>query len=606
MLKVDAENLRDEFFASREFTKRHTDGPKKIIDRYFSNYYDRDRSQPARMADNHSFEYVSVIEPSLIFNDPRVQITAANPYLSGDPRTGIPALYQTTMGGLASGLQSMANAWSRDDALSDVLFEIASDFIFWWGVVLVTSRDQPGMKAGERFTPRRPLALRIDPTMWGIDPRAKTDDVFSPYGPRFMWHMWVADLDSLMKDPAYDKQVLESIGTDTDFDKLGGDDFTMNHQVGTPDRKEVVGIDMWVPEHVVDDETADVDGFNGSWHTLAFSSNGVHIGKRPRLLRKPVNAFTHPKGPYVTFGAYKIPNKPIAMSPLVATAEESELLNWITDANSRDVGTYKKFGVVSSANEGEAVKLANVRNGAIATMTDPMDFMEKEIGGVPNERLVYESIARERLLAKSGLSSSKRGSPQKGVTATAESISEEGSDIRVQYLIQRFNRGVSRIFENVAYDAFYGHDVVYRFHEEDPKTRQVSTSIFMGGLYPGQEGFSYWDLNISIEPHSMGHVSQALLQRRSIEILNAMASASSLMAQAPFMNWVELVKPILQAFGRDDAENLIDMDMLQQVAAINLINQTESLSPGKSAKDSSASNRVRSQDQDLAVIAGNS
>lgn len=563
MLDTDVKKLSEEITASTSFMSAFHERTRNLITRYTSSYYNKNSTPDIPTSENHAFEVIGYIIPQLVYDNPRVKVMATDPNQQANPRTATSESMVSTMGNVADAIKKYINKWARDNRISQPLTEIAYDFLFRYGVGLTILGDQPGRPAYENITPQQPYLVRIDPELFGFDHQAKTWDPYGTNGPRFMYHLWSADKNDLAQDPSFDTEAVKNMVADKDvgdIQNLFGD--IHNRQIyPKPDRQEVLAWDIWIPEEQLDPDPQ----FNGSWHTLAVFSNGNSINKKMVEIRKPRPAYVAPWGPYSIFGCYHVPNSPIPLGLLTATAEVAEELNAHTVRAAQDAASYKRFAVGNTSNPNDAETVRIVPHGAMALLSNP-DITQMEIGGV--QRGQYEYIDRKRDHAGriSGIGDAQKAQPDPRVTATAESIAQSSVTARLSYIKRRFTFAATQAIRSAAYYAFYGEDIIQRVESE----RNSPGGVFRGGLLPGQEDFNFFDLNIEIEPYSMEHTDQTVVQRRMIDTITMAGNLASSMIQFPFVDWVQAGDRLFDVMNMGSMSDLIDKDLLQQMVGINL------------------------------------
>lgn len=564
MLDTRPDKLFEEIRQAERFMKLHEAGPRRLMRRYAGRFYRGKSGLDIAISENHGYQVLSRMIGRISFDNPKALVNAVDPDQSGQIEGGI----GSTMGDTALGLSAYVNRWSKDNDFGDPLEDIAYDYFFYMGVCLTVVGDRPGEQVYENVVPQQPYALRLDPFLYGVDPQSKSMNVFSLDGPRFKYHMWKADKEDLLKDPKYNHDAVEAIADDTDIERYTENDRGHNgsHDMHKVPRKEILAWDIWVPE----DQRSNDSDLNGSWHTIATSTTGNGMGKRARSIREPRPAYCPPWGPYVEFGAYKVPNSPIPLSPLVATAEAAEEVNSHAVQAARDARSFKRFATGNANNKQDAQTAKAVKHGQMALFEDPDSVQEKTIGGVDPNIYQYLAVARERLSRESGLGEASQSNPQPGVTATAESISDASSNAIVRNLQKRFIRGVDRVFRSALFYAFYGDDVSARVRLEDGRS-----GIFIGGISPGQEGFNFFDLEISTQPYSLDGNGKDTLRNTFLQLFQTMAQAAPAMAEAPYVDWPKIIDPMMQINGLGTSAELIDAQVLEQVSGIRLQQNAE-------------------------------
>lgn len=571
MFNVSPENLRDEIRAACELRDKHLAQKEQIETRARGRFYRVDRKPDMPILANHAYEYLSSMLPAVIYNSPRCKVHALN-------RHRTDALGLTTMGQRANEIQSALNQWSVNDEIDGVLSQAATDFFFNYCVILVQMTDAPGFQ-GVDLQPQKPRIMVIDQRHFAWDAQAKTLDPLRLNGPRWMAHSWKADREDLLNDPDFDPNQVALVAIDTDFDKWGSRE--RDQWIGNiPERDEIWCWDVWVPEHDVRRSedydgmvSPDEPGYNGSVFTIACHVTPEGQSKQWQYLRKPVPCFCPPWGPYVVGGYMEIGGA-YPLGPIMATAEQAEEVNAHRIAAAQSAKDYKRFATYNLLNPGDGELVQRVKHGGVVGVQDAASVKEVETGGVSDGQYAYTQFAEDRLARTAGMSQSYSGDPKADTTATAESIAQSGLAARQAGLKAKFRRIVKRVFQTAAWYAHYGTAFRMSLGEEAERL-ELGSSEYRGGILPGMEEFNYFDLVLDIEPYSMEHTDQAMLQKRMTEAWDKLVQAVPLMVQAPFIRWGDVLKQYFQIVNIEDANEWLDEQLLQAAQGIQgLLAQT--------------------------------
>jgi hypothetical protein len=543
-LKIDPDSLRQEVRSSTAYRDHFLEAQSKIITRGHGNFYRDDKRPDRHITENHAYEYLSIMLPTLVYGNPRCKITSADPNQMDDSQS-------VTMGDMAKGIELFLNRWSEDSLVSQPLGELAVDFLHSWMVALVTIQDQPGYQ-GVEMVPQQPYIIRISPRRFIMDPTATSWGPMQSGGPRYMGHMWKADQEDLLKDPKYDHKAINLMATDGDIEAYDVD----RKNLDIPLRNEILAWDIWVPEI----PSTDQRGYNGTIYTIAAAHTAEGIGKKTYQIREPRPCYCPPWGPYVMQGAYKVVDQVYPLSPLVATAEQAEEVNNHTTAAAESAKSFKKFAYGERTNEADAETLKHVRNGEIAIFDDTEKIGSMEIGGASESQYKYTEWARQRLNRVSGLSDAQRGEVTGGVTATESSIAESGTKARVNGLKRQFRLATSLIFKTASWYAFHGEDFIGKLGAEGER---AGMSEFRGGITAGREGFNFFDMTLHIDPLSMEHTDQAMFQRRAQMAFETLTNIAPVMLNTPWVKWREPVQMLFQSLNIANADEWIDFEQLK-------------------------------------------
>lgn len=548
-LKTDTDSLKEELRLGMEFGDHFREEIETLVMRTTGRYYRSDRSPDRPVTENHFFEYLSVMKPSIAYDNPRVRIRAGNPFVKD-------SFGLISMGDMALGIQLGLNRWSIDTDLWSTLDDLATDYLYCWAVSMVTIADQPGYQ-GVELVPQRPYMIRIPPHHFVIDPAALSNNPMQSNGPRFMAHMWKADRDDLLKDKDYDSKLVAKLSLDQDLEK-----YNPQHSRGLdiPPRGEILAWDVWVPEHI----TTNKPEFNGTIFTIAIGNTPNGTTKKAQQIRKPRPAYCGPWGPYIMQGYMKVKDSPYPLSPLVAVAEQAEEVNAHTTAAAEDARAYKKFGYGEAQNAADGDRIKSVGNGEFVLLDSIDGIGQMELGGSSDTQQRYSDVARERLNRVSGMSDALRGEVSGNVTATESSIADSGTKIRISGVKVGFRKFVARSMRAASWFMFYGEDVVQSLGEEGI---EHGLTQFTGGLHPGREHFNFFDLSLTVDPLSMEHTDQSILQRRIQLAYESLVSNAPAMVELPWIKWREPVRALFESLNVGEADDWIDFNRLEQEQA---------------------------------------
>lgn len=543
MFKAEADNLRQEIEAGITYRDKFLKEREKLIRRYTGRFFRSDKKADQAITENHGYEFLSLMLPSVVYDNPRCRIRAAEPFLMDSGGT-------QSIGQRAAAMELALNKWSENIELSNPLFDLAVDFYFSWSVFLLTVQDQPGYQGAE-MVPQSPYPIHLDPYHFVMDPLARSCNAMQHDGPRFSGHMWTADKDDLLDDDTYDHDKVRALATDVDLDKYYPEREGMQD---APKRGELIAYDIWVPEHQNSDDPA----MNGTIYTIAMGASPDGVTKQSAFIRDPRPAYCGPWGPYVLFGAYKVPNSPYPLSPLVATAEQAEEVNAHTTAAANDARAYKRFAYGRTGNVADAQRVQTVPNGHMVLLDDVEGVGQMELGGISQVQQTQMQLSMQRLERVSGLSSAKLGSPGRG-TATGESIADAAQNTRTDGMKRQFRKGVTALFRSAAWYMFYGDDIRIRLGEEG---RAAGLSEYRGGVYPGMEEWNFFDLSLSIDALSLEHTDQAILQRRMTQAFEILTATAPIMPMTPWVHWREPIRAMFNALNVGEADEWIDFEQL--------------------------------------------
>lgn len=630
MLKVDAESLLDYIEDCAKKRDAHLAVTTRIIDAYTSStreYPKVDLSNSSngqddgRWPENHTFEWLSLVLPKVIFSNPRVRVSGRFSGVDEDIARRMTAGINHTLR-MQKGLRH----------LKDMFVNMSSGFAV--GQVRIAAMPTSGMSTLERralsFKPMMPIIDRIPPHRFVYDSEA---DDFERM--RFMGHMWRADKEDLMKSEEYDSEIVALMTPGE-----GKDRYHQNRKKADlkerQDREEVFGYDIWVPEAEIQDEEKRESGkYHGMIYTVAVSAT-ARGQSEPVFLKGPVPYYGPPSGPYHLFDAYPVPDVPLPLSPLAATWDQVNELNNHAKSVSRSSRNYKRLIVVGNSNSKNAQKIVDTPHGHVVEIEGALDeSKELEFGGPSQLQITMLDLMRERRDRSTGLSDQSRGpltSGQANASATAVADNANMRDARLSFIEQQFHEGVVAILEKMAWFLYNNEFVAFRMDTEaalqlHPRPKGLpdegeaenlvmaefrekglietfSTEDFLGryeevrkalrwnpasafptddllkvseeseGLYKGQSlfelsggiPFEYFDFEI--EPYSMSRTDQAMLQKRAQDRVTITSKIAMTMAQTPWVKWDDLLGAWGESNNDSSFRDIIDMQMLKKVQQV--------------------------------------
>lgn len=554
MLNCTADNLRTEIEAAVKLRRRHTELTDALIRRYAGTNYRSDWEPDEESIENHEFEFLVNTVPAVMANNPSVAIRSRRPVVQRE---------------LVSAMQHGTNRWIKDIDLRGTLEPVVYDTVFGFGVTVITMEPVPGFETKE-VPPLRPALRRVAPKRFFMDPQGD-----GPNNARFMGHLFVRDREDMLraKNPdgsaKYDADAVKAL-TEPEEGGFSRDLGFGNDAELRVERGQVMAAEVFVPEKKL-------------IYTIGFASGG---GKREgRMLRPPRRYFGHPRGPYILFGFYLVPDQVYPLSPLAVTADTVLELNAHSAQVQRQASSARKLVLVDSTNAAMLDAIKNFEDGTVAGIPnfDVRAFAEVSLGGPDAGQLDYIERLRNRLDRRSGLTDIQRGQITGKATATEVQEATAAAGGRVKYMQDRIRRSVQQVIENSAWLMFNSDSVafpvtqtkaeelVFTGYGEDQgsgfdlRKEPEQDGEFYGGIQPGQEDYSFFDLEIEIEPYSMEQVNEAVLQKRMQEAVQTVSSFAPMMMQFPFINWPDLLDDFFQAMNIPDGRKYINFEMLVQM-----------------------------------------
>lgn len=552
MLKTDPESLMEEI----EYAERHRDAhlavARPLIEGYVGAFYREDKIPDQASPENHAYEYISLVLPRIIFDNPAVAVKSKNQQ--------VPAF-------TAVAIEHALNKWVGDCHLQDTLEIAALDAMFAFGVVLTTLDDIEDDDHLEDDELRRmmPVARTLDPRRYFRDPTS------TPYEqPRYEGHVWVRDKDEVLALPGVDKKAIEKLVADSGIEKL----HRPNDRASNPPREEIVGFEVWVPDCNEYREGAEAPNCcHGTIFTLAVAqavSNGrVKRGEKAAWIRKPRAYFGPPTGPYTMFGFYRVPGQTYPLSPISVTAQQAEELNAHATAVSEAAARMKDLVFVNAQNQDLKRAIADSADGSVIGVNnlDKDGVVPVTIGGPSQGQMDYTMSLRDRLDRNSGITDAQRGNIDPQATATQSNIAAQASTIRLDYLKKRMAVHTHNVLETVAWYMFHSHNVVIPLGPDAGKELGMQQPVFHGGVqeeYGEQPDQDLSDMELVIEPYSMERVDEHLLRQNVTDAIAIVTEIAQQMPQMPWLNWELLLEQLARVNNFRWIEQVINADMFKQ------------------------------------------
>lgn len=564
-------NMRRELCAAEQFRDRHLTNLRGLIERFTGTYY-MDGSTTPDDLENFSAQYVALMLPRLVYDNPKVDCVSSRPMVQADVATR-----------MGMGL----DRWTRMVNLRRTLERLATDFLLLWGVSLTVMEPVKGNVDASDSEPWLPRVYRLDPTRFFIDPAASSYE-----DARYAGHCWLIDKDDLIakakSEDGWNVEAVENIGVNSGVDETrSGGRTTAYGQDGNrdiPNRNEVAIYEIWLPEvkeedrekfqKLMDDEFRHIPNksrpkVSGTIYTVLKYQGGQ--GKEHdeyNFVRDPRPYMGPSEGPYCLFGAFTVPNDPYPLSPVVNFLPQSNDLNSHLRAIQWGAKTYKRIILVNSRN----LKLAQDVSGAgdqtvvVSDDVDPSQIVNVEIGGFTAQQAAYAKEAQMRLDRDTGVDEAMRGATSSGdTTATEASIAASAATVRVSHIAKQFSESVNRVLEKVAWFLFYDDKISFPIGGEAIEKLGEVEPVFNASAMVG----AFEDLDIQIQAYSMERTNEGLQQRRALEAVQILGNLIPMMQAAPGLGWKKLVTNLGNVLNMPDFSQIVTPQALSQMTAQN-------------------------------------
>jgi len=552
------EHAMEEVKAAVEFRNRHTKALDDQIQRFRGPYWKKDTAtgSDSYAPENTYYEYVSLMIPKLIFDNPRCQVSSRKPGPAND---------------VATALRYGLNRWVRDCVLRKRLVELATDMLFGYGVAVVRE-DAVNSSGGAVNMPEKdvqkpskimwPVVERISPKQFIIDPGCtRASDAL------FMGHEYRRTRKELLamadREEGWDKEAIrEAAASDAHRDK--------GNQRLYPDRDEIVVYEVWCPDYEMDESPGSDMGFHGTIITLAACQSPEGSSPLGKYLRKPRPFYGPRTGPYSMFGVYKVPDSPIPLSPLLAVEAQISDLNEHVRAASNSMMKHKRIVGVNDPRTAQLVKDTGHDYVAVVPFEDGRAMIQEfELGGQTEQQARWIATCRERADRALGMDEALRGAVSGAGTATEHTIASEAANTRIAYIKQAFTDSVTALLEKVAFYMYHDDRIVFPLGSETAREMGLppdAAPYFEGGGHDGEAGYGFEDLELEIEPYSMERATEGMAQKRAMETHSLILNTLPAMQQFPDYPWLDHFQKIGNAMNAPDLPELVRPEFLTRLA----------------------------------------
>jgi hypothetical protein len=539
MIDKSADNLFLEVENAIDFRNRHMVAMKDMIKRYAGTDYDHSYQHEVRPdVDNHAYEYISLVLPKIVYDNPAVKIDSRRPALQGET---------------VAKIQLAMNRWISDTQFRETLHRSAMDMMFGWGVLMTVSEPVPGQRPADEAVKSLPRVYRIAPEHFFMDPKAGhwTEA-------RFMGHSYSMMRDELIDaaegDDTYDMEAIQDLAENAGMSDYENKD---TYRESSKYRDEVAIYEIWCPNTGSDAES---DGkHHGMLYTLAVAGptsdeDDPYVG----YIRKPQPYYGPRSGPYTLLGVYTVPGDPYPLSPLTATNQLTQEINGSLRQLVSNGQSYKRIYLVDAKNKKLATDIKEMPDRFVIPVEglDTQRVMPMELGGITAQHVQYQNLLTDKLDRQSGINDAQRGNLSGDATATAVAVAESGATVRLAHIQRQFSEGVKDSLHTVLWYLFHDNTIVLPLGREAMMELGEIDPIFTGGDVDGD----YDDLLMTIDPYSMERTSEVVLQRRAIEVVQLIGNIAPLFAQAPWVDWPTVMGMLGQTMNIPSLGSIIDLE----------------------------------------------
>lgn len=567
-MDLSARKLYEEYRASAAVRDTYLERSPQRKRRFTGPYHGpNDLSSDADFPlEAHDFEYLSLVAPRIVFDNPRVRVT-----------TTLPA----SMGAIARGLQHSLNRLIMDTEICDPLTLLAFDSLSLWGFGIVEFEPWKGVASEVEHVgqmhgkgqPWRPVLRHktAKEAFWDHQAKRWQDR-------RFTGHLFARTKEDLLREATdnpesgWIAEAIREAAVDSHLEELGYE------QRDLRDRGLIVGVQMWVPGKLPrGSKVGPEDGFHGTIFTLGVSAPGA--GKpKAQMLRKPMPFFGPPDGPYELFGMYPVTDETFPLSPCVATEVQVEDLNDHVTAASHSAAQYKRLVFVDARDPGLIDSIKKDPDMFVVPVNglDKQKVVQVELGGITQEQITYIGMARERLDRATAMQDAQRGNVTGAGTATENQIADQASETRMGFLKKRFTAQAARCLKKMAWYIYHSNKFAIPLGAEGAaELGQAPQMIqgpmgpvaipaepwFHGGYFFQKTGLSFEHLELKIEPYSMERTSEALQMARMQQAIQLSTTIAPIVPMNPHVRWKLLFQMIADTNNMPELAELIDFDM---------------------------------------------
>ncbi len=565
MINTSPENLLVEIQSSETLRDQHLEDFDDQVKRYVGPHWRAGSMDSDYYPENHAYEYLSLMVPKIVLDNPRVRVTTRRPGSQGQ---------------VAEALRHGLNRWSRDSHLSRLLIRLAVDMLFNYGVGITTQEPQKHMRHGD--TKRWPQCYRIPQKLFFMDYLARhTSEA------RYMGHKVRRDKEDLLRLAAkhpgqgWVPWAIEELVTDND-DELSK--ANRERSITANPRGEVTYWEMWIPEAQLKGYPESA-GYHGSIWTLSeqMPSRGREtwftdeVADAPSgetssatFIREPRPFYGPRTGPYTHFGVYTVPDHAMMLSPLTAVQGQTDDLNQHVQAASHADAQYKRLIFVDNMDKKLMQRVKDAGDLFVVPVTGLREgtrqIVSTELGGSSPQQWDMIAQKRERLDRNSGIFDAQRGMVAGRGTATEVAVADQSSSARMSFIEHQFQDGTARMLSNVAWYMYHDDRVEFPLGPEAAESMGMVEPWFKGGIEREGSGASYDDLELEIEPYSMTRTTEGLQQKRTMEMVQMVTSMAPMIPQMPWVNWREVMKKLGNALNFPELEDVIDLQVAAKFA----------------------------------------
>jgi hypothetical protein len=151
-----------------------------------------------------------------------------------------------------------------------------------------------------------------------------------------------------------------------------------------------------------------------------------------------------------------------------------------------------------------------------------------------------------------------RGNISGAATATEVAVAESSATMRMAHLKRQFQDAVDDLARSVCWYMWHDDRIYLPLGREGVAALLEANPVFQGGVrMPGWE-----DLEVSVDAYSMERVSEAIVQRRAMELLQITTNVAQGMVAMPFVKWRDILSVVGDALNIPNLSDMIDQNAI--------------------------------------------
>lgn len=546
MLDTSAKTMWDELEASRRQIEKEDHYRAEAVARYHGPFYDSGSPTGAE-PENAAFEYIATKTS---------QIMAGNPACSLKPTRGDrPEVFLK-----AKALQHAMNRCSREGNDRATFKKLLIDWHFGPCLAYTSRKPMPWIDRGPLDGPaHRPTLRRVRPEMRRRDARA-TDWEET----RWRGHGSITSKGSLLElaktEPGWRIEELGALKTETGFDKL----LPMEGK-NLQGRDDVKVWMVWVPEEQLDPIFTYEEGFWGTTHWYAETESSSGQSHPLVEIRDPQPYFGCRTGPYHMSGQFYVPDRIHPLSVMAAIESIAKMLRLQSSVIDDGIRNFSRFIINGTAQKGMGRIIKNAKHNGVVDAKGFQRAMVEEFtkGGIDNNMIAGYEYLQNQMRSRIGLSSTEKGNPQSGTTATAETFAAQGGSARDSALRDEFYAFIGGTFRARA--EMIDQDDQF-FMPPPPELAGQIPGIF-GGREPGE---TFDDYELDVQPISMRWRSEEEKAAAADYEVSLFGQIAPMAVQYPFLDIPGILDDVAEARGDMQIPSRFNSELAAGIAAMML------------------------------------